>query len=232
MKSGKFLTVALLLPLPAGAVQIVPDYYDTPNGDAGTYTYFDDSYDGLGDKTNRYGYLSGGSGDLTDGVIATQPWPVEEGPGGGKAYVGWIDADPVPVFHFADPAVIDSIVIHQDDADGVGGVDHIPRVGMSAWRDGTVVFDQEYFFSDPAGTGPTAITLDTSAMPDVDRIALRMNRLRDGRDHWVFVSEIQFFQADAIPSPASFGLLGLGALTAAGLRRRGPRSRSRPRSRV
>ena len=38
-------------------------------------TFYDDSYNALGaPKTTPYAYMSGGLGDLTDGIVATQNW--------------------------------------------------------------------------------------------------------------------------------------------------------------
>ena len=44
------------------------------NGETGTYSYYDDLYDGFGDNTVSLEPLYGGLGDLTDGIMATQHW--------------------------------------------------------------------------------------------------------------------------------------------------------------
>ena len=44
-----------------------PIAYDLLNGQTGTYTYYDDTYDGDGDNSTPLAPLSNGLGDLTDG---------------------------------------------------------------------------------------------------------------------------------------------------------------------
>ncbi len=52
--------------------------YDMNNGCGnscgGTYNYWDGNYNGSGSPTVSNSFLSGGTGALTDGIIATQPW--------------------------------------------------------------------------------------------------------------------------------------------------------------
>jgi hypothetical protein len=87
------------------------------NGGTGTFTYHDDSYDGLGDNTVSYAPLSDGLGDLTDGIIATANW--FDTP---SLYVGWRKVDPVITFRFDASYSFASIRIHFDDSSGAGGV--------------------------------------------------------------------------------------------------------------
>ena len=65
--------------------------------------------------------LSGGLGDLTDGVIATDNWVVTEPPAGNGPYVGWT-IDPVITFNFAPGTTVNAMTIYVDDANGNGGV--------------------------------------------------------------------------------------------------------------
>ena len=65
--------------MPTGAVasvQIFATSYEMPNGggdaSGGTYNYWDGSYSGSGSTTTDAAALSGGLGDLTDGIIATE----------------------------------------------------------------------------------------------------------------------------------------------------------------
>ena len=89
----------------AQAQQIQPQTYDMPNGygqaNGGGRNYWDASYNGNGDPLLDYSPLSGGTGDLTDGVIATQRWDEVENDAGTGPYVGWNKGDPwVITFHF------------------------------------------------------------------------------------------------------------------------------------
>jgi hypothetical protein len=52
--------------------KLMPASYDMLNGESGSYTYYDDTYDGDGDTGTPLAPLSNGLGDLTDGVIATE----------------------------------------------------------------------------------------------------------------------------------------------------------------
>ena len=67
--------------------------YDMPNGDGqaagGTYNYWDATYNGSGHRHHDGSFLSGGTGALTDGVIATQPWDVVSNSQGTGEYVGF-----------------------------------------------------------------------------------------------------------------------------------------------
>ncbi len=84
MKHPKTLAACLLLPAwlalagAASAQAAMPTHYNMPNGygmaSGGSFNYWDGSYSGSGDRSTDYAPLSGGLGDLTDGVIATQSW--------------------------------------------------------------------------------------------------------------------------------------------------------------
>ena len=73
----------------AAAGNVVPTSYDMLNGQTGSFTYWDDSYNGTGSPTTSGDLLTGGLGDLTDGVIATENWFSTPGP-----YVGWDSITP------------------------------------------------------------------------------------------------------------------------------------------
>jgi len=51
---------------------VAPDSYDMLNGNTGSYNYWDETYNGSGCVTCDNAALSGGRGDLTDGIIATE----------------------------------------------------------------------------------------------------------------------------------------------------------------
>ena len=68
------------------AEMLHPTSYDLPNGQLGgdVPNFFDDTYTGTGNKHAVLAPLTGGLGDLTDGVIATTNWN-----GQYLRYVGW-----------------------------------------------------------------------------------------------------------------------------------------------
>ncbi len=54
--------------------QIRPVSYDAPNGYTGSYEYWDESYSGIGDTSIDGAALTGGLGDLADGIVANDNW--------------------------------------------------------------------------------------------------------------------------------------------------------------
>jgi len=202
----------------AWAVAVTPVSYDLPNGDGqahgGTYNYWDKAYTGSGSTTTDGAALSGGHGDLTDGVVATQNWFQIEDAAGNGPYVGWRDTDPTIVFHFSQSLPFTSITLHADDSDGFGGV-FAPG--------GLTIGGDFYAFDDPVGTAPNTFTVSGLLLSGSD-IPVTIHR-RTGSP-WTFVSEVTF---TAVPEASSMALL-LAGLTTAGLlsrRRLSPAVRSR-----
>ncbi len=158
---------------------ILPSSYDMLNGETGTYTYFDDSYNGNGDPTEPLSPLSGGLGELVDGVIATQHWNQANGP-----YVGWVSVDPTITFHFDLPVNISAITLHIDDDGGGGGVD-VPD-DVTVVMGGTTL---EFDVTDPPGGSPFGFTMsDLNLSGDTLEITLA--------DHstggYMMLSEVEF----------------------------------------
>jgi hypothetical protein len=125
---------------------LAPVAYDMLNGETGTYTYFDDSYDGTGDNTTALAPLTGGLGDLTDGVIADKHWNATPGP-----YVGWQSIDPTITFHFDGTVGVDTVTLHVDDGGGGGGVN--PPTDVTIVMGGQT---RPLTVTDPPGDGPFA----------------------------------------------------------------------------
>ena len=132
---------------------IRPISYDLLNGETGTYTYFDDDYDGDGNNTVPLAPLSNGLGDLTNGVIATENWDSTSEP-----YVGWVSVDPTITFHFAGEVNIDRVVLHVDDSN-YGGVAPPQDVTISM---GGVTLD--FAVVDPPGVEPFALVFEDLGM--------------------------------------------------------------------
>ncbi|MCK4659057.1 MAG: hypothetical protein KAV82_05995 [Phycisphaerae bacterium] len=158
---------------------ILPASYDMLNGEGGTYTYYDDAYDGKGDNTVALEPLSGGLGDLTDGVIATEHWGVTSGP-----YVGWQSIDPTITFHFAETATIEEVILHLDDSGGGGGVVPPDDVTITVGED-TLVFP----VTDPPGDEPFAFTCADLGMTG-DTLELTIADYSAGA--YMMLSEVQF----------------------------------------
>ncbi len=205
MKFTSLLGAAALVAMgsTASAATLTVDSYDTPGGNSGSYTYYDDGYG----QTTSGGTLTGGTGDLTDGVIATDNWNVQPG-----LYVGWFNIDPVLTFHFDDPVEIFEVTFYFDDSNGTGGV--TPPMGLSG---STPPQSFTSAVPDGASGAPFAHTVSLSGgLTDYFTVTI------EARSSWIMLSEVVFdgVAAPAVPVPASLPLL-LGAFGGfAALRRR------------
>jgi len=208
---------ALALAAPASAAtQVFATSYDTPNGDgqahSGSFNYWDKNYSGAGATTTDGAPLTGGLGDLTDGVVASDFWFNVENSAGTGPYVGWRGDvgvnDPTVTFHFSGGPSIDTILIHMDNshAGGVGapaqilidGIVH-PYAAPAVGSIGTVAFN---------GLGLTGNTHTVQFIQDPTFV-------------WTFVSEVSFFGGAGVPEPATWAMMIAGfGLAGATLRRR------------
>lgn len=199
------LAGALALLSAAGAAQAVtvtPTSYAMPQGGTGSYAYRDDTYSG----TSSGGYLSGGTGDLTDGVIATQNWFTTPG-----LYVGWNGYSPTITWNFDQAYKFTSMTFWFDDSNGAGGVRPPASVTLSGGGSGAT-----YSVPDPEPARPFAFTIDLSGYDAMASFTTRINQ----RYQWIMLSEVTFdAQLPAVPLPASALLLG-GALAGLGALRR------------
>lgn len=201
-----------MIALPGLAATVVPESYAMLNGQTGSYEYWDQSYSGSGNPSASLSPLSGGTGDLTDGIIATQSWNVTEVPVGNGPYVGWLSINPAISFIFDTVYSFNSITFHFDDSNGAGGVQPPTSV---------VVNGVSSPVPNPTGGAPFAFTLDLSSVSPTDTLAATIFR---SPGNWVFLSEVTFdAQVSAVPVPASLPLLA-GALFGLGMMRRKRRS--------
>jgi len=173
---------------PAWGAPIMPQSYEMINGGASTLNYWDDSYNGSGNKTVSYDKLSGGLGELTDGVIASQNWFDSPGP-----YVGWNNSHtPVITFHFSTKVTINTINVYVDDSNGAGSV-NLPgsvRIQMGS-------YDNSFVVSELAGAEPKLLQY-TGLNLSGRELVLTLNH-RTGAI-WLMASEITF-DGTATPEP-------------------------------
>jgi PEP-CTERM motif len=193
---------ALLLTITASAsaALVLPTSYDMPNGHGtasrGTFNYWDRNYSGSGSTTTDGALLSGGLGDLTDGVIASNNWDAVENDAGTGPFVGWIDISPMITFNFSSVIDFATVRIHFDDADGRGGVSTPLSVDINSLS---------FNLADPAGSSPFFAEFDVSGLAPTNQLKITLNR----RDLWVFASEFQF-TTDTVPEPSSLALMAVG----------------------
>lgn len=201
---ARVVIAAFFMQSAVSAAPLAPDSYSMPNGGSGTYTYRDDSYDGTGAKDTDYAELTGGTGDLTDGVIASGNWNAEPG-----AYVGWRNRDVAITFFFDRPVAPSAITFHFDNSNGSGGVNPPASVSVQ----GTT-----YPVTDPTGSEPFAFVARPTGLL-TDRIEVTLTR----GGEWTMLSEVSFEGAAppvAAPLPTWLPAILAGTmLVAAGVTR-------------
>ena len=181
--------------------------YSMPNGNTSSYSYWDESYTGSGNSSANGSALSGGLGDLTDGVAADNNWFVTEAPPGAGPYVGWNNVNPIITFYFGGVINFSRVRIHFDDSQN-GGVTAPSSVTINGSNFGV---------TDPAGVAPFWADFDVSGLASTDQLSFQLNR----NTEWVFASEFEFEDdsLSAVPEPATMFLMG-GSLSALALLRR------------
>ncbi len=168
----------------AWADTIEPTSYDMPNGQGGSFTYYDETYSGAGDPTTALSPLSGGLGDLTDDVIAAGNWIVEETVANGP-YVGWRNVDPTIDFDFDGDYLFDTVTLEVDDSNGTGGVFPPTTVKITVGANTQQVFA----ITDPGTSTPITLPLDVGGEFG-DSVSVEVISKANGL--WVMVSEIDF----------------------------------------
>lgn len=201
MKTKLFAKISALAFLSAAGsayAGLTPDSYNMLNGNTGSYNYWDEIYSGAGCVTCDNAALTGGRGDLTDGIIATDNWNITEAPSGNGPYVGWT-LDPTITFHWNSPVNISSATFYFDDADGYGGV----SAPASVTVDGI-----NFPIADPSGPSPFSFVANGLSFTGNDLVVTIQRN-----NAWVFLSEVEF-NAAPIPEPETYAMLlaGLGLL--------------------
>ncbi|NEZ65146.1 hypothetical protein D0962_20605 [Leptolyngbyaceae cyanobacterium CCMR0082] len=177
---------------------IQPVSYSMLNGEGGSWTYYDESYDGVGDNTSGATFLSGGTGDLTDGVKAELPWDQEESVSDGP-YVGWKTIEPIIDFQFGEVSHITEVTIYVADANGHGRVYAPDQVNITM---GGVT--RSFNITDPPGSGPTAITFSDL---NLTGSSLELQLLDSGNSvDWIFLSEVEFTGGQSQVFPVSYSM--------------------------
>jgi hypothetical protein len=202
---------------PLDATQLFATSYDMLNGDnssPGT-SLRDDTYqpDPSGHHNTPYAALSGGLGDLTDGIITNSNWGVAPLP-----FVGWSDSvfpNPQITFHFPGTVNLDDVQIHMNKDYSAGSVT-FSMGGTNITRPVTIncpggandLFD----FSNLNLTGNTLVVTLNNRAPDGNC----------GFHDWILIDEVTFVGSQAASAPVpetstllllDSGLAGLASLT-------------------
>ena len=209
-----FILGAVVAATPAIAAPIAVTSYSMPNGsgvaNTGNFNYWDLNYTGAGTTNVANSPLSGGVGDLTDGVIASDFWFNTENNAGTGPYVGWVAAttlNPTVVFNFAGTPAINSIDIHLDNSHR-GSV----FAPSAIWINGV-----NTPFTAPA-IGTIGLGSFTGLNFGGNSLSLLFDQINP-TTAWVFVNEVSF--GGVVPEPASWAMLITGfGLTGAMMRRR------------
>ena len=204
----------------SNAAVVSPSSYDMLNGvspGSRTRHYWDREYNGTGETTVDAAELSGGLGNLADGVITDQHWNIAEAvdanpdilepTDGIGPYVGWRRAgiafpveDPEITFHFANPVQFSLVRVHYED----DGADIFAPFMLDVTV-GKVTKSWEF---DRSERGPRWADFDVAGS-GMEGDTLFMKIYHYGT--WVHVDEIAF-EGTVVPEPGSFCLLGLGGL--------------------
>ncbi len=202
---------------PASAAALPVTSYDMINGGTSSpgYSLRDDTYSGgTGNPASNYSTLSGGKGDLTDGVIATSNWNITTAP-----FVGWSQsyvASPVITFHFARVMDISDVSVHMNWGYSASSADF--SVDRTTWVHRVIDLPASpggaNFW---AGFQDLGLTGDTLVMRLNDRAGFFYNSNYLAAD-WILISEVTIDGVPApIPEPAVTSLLlaGMGIVSIA-----------------
>ncbi len=219
----KHLVAAAILAASAAAqaAPITVATYSMPDGAPYFGAYYDNAYTG----SNTGGFLSGGKGDLTDGVFGTS---VVTGYGAWSPYVLWYQQSPVITFDLGAIHTLDSVTTYFKYYSSAAV--YIPAsVGVRFSSDG-ISFGATQVRSLSSTERYLSDNMDgiyqLLATPGVGRyVELTLNNLPENA--WIALAEVVFDGSlggvSNVPEPAS-GALILAALAAMGLR--GKRART------
>ena len=198
MKTSILFGFATLIAGAAHAAPIAVESYDMPNGTTGSFQYWDESYVGTTNPVANNSPLTGGTGDLTDGVIAMDGWLPLEQPSGPGPYVGWLQPRVTITFHFDGVQTFNSLTVWYDDSDGLGGVDHLDLINVAETS-------SNFVLSDP-GPAPFA----SATIPLAGLVSDVVTVTFYGATQWIFISEVQFdgVVSNEVPIPAAALLFG------------------------
>jgi X-X-X-Leu-X-X-Gly heptad repeat protein len=213
MVRNLLLCVLLVFSCPLWAGTVTADGYDMMNGQSGSWRYLDSTYLPCPTAacTSNLGTLTGGAGQLIDGVAPAFSWGDSGQPGGTFVpWVGWYSIDPGITFHFSGTPTITRVGLYLDNTPGWGDVRLPSQVDIAG---------QDFNITADANFGPRWMYFDLAPVT-ADTLAITLYR-DSGR--WTMIGEVAFEGPDGgtVPEPAGLLLAAPAlALFAIGRRRR------------
>lgn len=218
--------VALIGAPSASAKVLSVASYSMVNGNGtaveGDFNYWDATYNGSGNKTVDNSFLSGGTGALTNGVIATKGFSEVSNQSGTGQYVGWKYTDPLINFHLATTSRVDSISFFVDNSNvglvaapetiTVNGVTYTPVVSHPFGANNPAI-ELIVVLSQPIIGSNFAITLHAGPFgPDAKAYNEKYPNfpIPGDREPWMMLSEVQFNGVEAVPELSTWGMMLLG----------------------
>jgi len=195
--------VAGWLAAAAQAAVLVPVSYTVPNGEGvnsgGSFNYHDDTYTGAGDTFVDGSLLSGGLGQLTDGVVGVQDWSQNLGLGPAYEWVAWRTITPAITFDLGAVFNVDEIRLHLNNRQA-GGVFLPERVTIETSITGIDFFPAATYMFSAAEAADDSARFTAVALGYQARY-VRVNLIDGDDNRWVFLSEATI--EGTVPAPAS-----------------------------
>lgn len=200
---GILLCAAFLCPLMAVADGVIPvASYSMYNGGTGEFNYWDSTYLPCPSNncTTTGASLSGGTGQLTNGIDSTRDWNL----GYPEQWVGWDEnetngANPLVTFFFNDPVTVHSIDIWFDNTLGLGFV-----VAPSQ-----ILVDGVPYVPPQNTYGPQGFTISGLNITG-NSVNVQFDQ---GSEEWVFIGQVTFNgTSPAVPEPGTMLLFAVGML--------------------
>jgi hypothetical protein len=183
----------------------------------GWVNYWDETYNGSGNPLMDLSPLTGGLGQLTDGVIGHVDWWGNLGNGPAFEWVAWTTINPTIVFRFDQPYIFDQISLHVNNST-LGAVTIHSLVTFDFSMDGVTYVSPTSYPTGPGEYGQYGGRWVDYTVSGVGTY-VRANLVRTG-PNWIFLSEVEF-RGTPIPTPGAVALLGAGFVCMTVRRRRG-----------
>lgn len=207
----KAFSSAFALAIAAFAAAQTPVSYSMRNGQGqlagGSYNYWDQTYSGSGNPAADGSELSGGLGQLTDGVVGADDWAADLGAGNSYEWVGWVSIVPTITFDYGSTVNLDSMEFHTNNF-VTGSVALWESIDFSFSSDGTTWFGDLTRTATQTERDDQTARYIQAALGGVDARYVRME-VNQYQGNWAFISEITT-NGQPVPEHATVAALGLG----------------------